>query len=414
LFAQESGANAQRVAANEALEAHDFPRALKLLAPLAAASPKDALLLYDLGSAQDALDQAGPATQSYRAAITDDPALLAPRVALGLLLARGGQLEEARTEFLEAVKVETKGQPADNLLKARAYRALARIDQKPRPADARDELLEALKLSPETPEDTLLAAELAAASSDGAPAAEAQYRRLLAARPNDAAATAALAHLLILQKRQPEAETLLKAAVAANPGDPALTTQLATLYTGQGKFADAVPLLEGLHAANPRDMDVAHFLTNLYLQQRNYAQAEPILAQLALARPTDMSIMADRADALIHLKRYAEAEALLTRAVAQPTRFETPAALGNAAGALAFAASENNDPAEALRALTLRATVLPPSPPMLFLAAISEDKLNHVKLAVQAYKDFLAASNGTLPDQEFEAQHRLVALEHRK
>jgi hypothetical protein len=51
-------------------------------------------------------------------------------------------------------------------VKARAWRALARIDEAGikgvgDPAEASNDLLEALKLSPETPADTLLAAKIA-------------------------------------------------------------------------------------------------------------------------------------------------------------------------------------------------------------------------------------------------------------
>ena len=399
---------AQRNEANAALESHDFQRALKLLTPLAAANPKDARILYDLGSAQDALDQNTPAEQSYRAAIAGDPAFLEPRLALGLLLARAGHLPEARTEFLAATALPT----GDPLLKARAYRALARIDQQSRPAEARDELLAALKLSPETVEDTLLSAELASSSANGAPAAEAAYRRLLAAQPNDPAATAALAHLLVGQTRAGEAETLLNAALAAHPNDPALTAQLVSVYATEGKPGQALPLVEAVNAANPQDAATAHLLANLYIQAGDDAHAEPLLAALSAQSPNDAMLADDHARTLIHLKRYAEAEVILARAVSDPSRFPTPADLGNAAGDLAFAASQNDDPATSLRALELRGTVLPTSAPVLFLTAIAHDKLHHVKLAQQAYKQFLAASNGSNPDQEFEARHRLAALEH--
>ena len=56
--------------------------------------------------------------------------------------------------------------------------------------------------------------------------------------------------------------------------------------------------------------------------------------------------------------------------------------------------------------------VLQPTTPILFLSAISEDKLHHVKNAIEAYKGFLAASNGANPNEEFEARHRLVTLDH--
>ena len=65
--------------------------------------------------------------------------------------------------------------------------------------------------------------------------------------------------------------------------------------------------------------------------------------------------------------------------------------------------------------MAVRATVLTqftgdPVP----VAAISYDRLHQVKPASEAYREFLAASNGKNPDEEFEARHRLDALEHMK
>ena len=395
---------------NAALEARDYATAIHLLRPMVAETPKDARLQYDLGSAEDALDQDQAAETNYRAAIADDAAMLDPHVALGLLLARAGRMDAARTELL-AVKAATTAEAG---LRARGFRALARIDRKTRPAEARDELIEALKLTPETPEDTLLGAELAANANNGGGAAEAAYRKVLAQLPNDPAATAELAHLLVKEKRAAEAETLLQAGLAVHPGDAALTSQLATTYAANGRTAEAVPLVEALHATSPYDANLSRLLANLYLSTDDYVHAEPLLAALAVQNPRDATLVADRGRALIHLKRFAEAEEILARVVAQPRLFPTPADLGNAAGDLAFAASANGDPAATLQALEVRATVLPTSAPALFLTAISHDKLHHVKLAQQAYKDFLAASKGMNADEEFEARHRLITLEHRK
>jgi predicted Zn-dependent protease len=398
-----------RAQADAALEAHDYERALKFLGPLAEANPKDAHILFDLATTQDALDQNTAAEKSYRAAIADDASFLDPHVALGLMLARAGHFDDARTELLAATIT-----PGDALLKARAYRALARIDEKPRPAAARDELIEALKLSPETPEDALLAAELASGANGGGPAAEATYRRVLAAKPYDPAATAGLAHLLVLDKKTDEAETMLVAARVAYPDNPQLLAELASLYDTERKPKQAIPLLEQLHAAEPRNDDAEHMLAEMYLEINDYAHAEPLLGALALQRSEDTDVVDDRARALLHLNRAAEAVQILSRIVAQPKLFPTTKDFGNAAGDLAYACSENNDPAGALQALEVRATVLPISAPVLFLTAISHDKLHHTKLAVQAYKQFLQASDGNNPDQEFEARHRLIALEHSK
>lgn len=172
----------------------------------------------------------------------------------------------------------------------------------------------------------------------------------------------------------------------------------------------AVPLIESLAQTNPRDPNVDRLLAGLYIDSEQWAKAEPLLATITTQNPLDTRSVDDRGRALVHLRRYAEAQDILTRIVAQPSLFASPEALGDAAGHLAFAASENNDPEAALRAISVRATVSVTSAPLLFVAAISQDKLHHVKLAQQAYKQFLAASNGTNPNQEFEARHRLVAL----
>ena len=54
------------------------------------------------------------------------------------------------------------------------------------------------------------------------------------------------------------------------------------------------------------------------------------------------------------------------------------------------------------------------SPSSLFLAATAHDKLHHTKQATDLYKQFLSVANGQFPDEEWEARHRLITLEHTK
>jgi predicted Zn-dependent protease len=399
--------------ANEALEKQDYPTALKLLTTLTEKSPNDPHLLYDLAFTQDALaetqTQITTAETTYRRAIVADPTYFDPHLALGLLLARSGKLTLAHAELLQATTLT----PDNPLLKARAYRALARIDQTTNPALASDELLSALKLSPETPDDILLSGELAEASGDPT-AAEAAYRRLLAADPQNHDATAALTHLLLHQQKPDQAEALLTAALAKDPDNPTLNAQLASLYDKQGKPDQALPIVEKLHATHPEDPSITRLLARLYSRSQQYDKAEPLYATLITSSPQDPTLLDDDADVLIRLKKFAEAEALLKRAVAKPDAFPSKEDLGNAASHLAFAASANNDPLVTLQALTLRATVLPNSPSSLFLGATAHDKLHHTKQATDLYKQFLTVANGQFPDEEWEARHRLIALEHMK
>jgi tetratricopeptide (TPR) repeat protein len=398
-----------RTQASDALQKGDYQAALKLLTTLSEKNPKDAQVLYNLASTQDALDQNAEAEATYRRAIEANPNLLEPHLALGLLLARTGKTAEAHAELAAATTVPN-GDPA---LRARAYRSLARLDQSANPAGASEELLAALKLSPETSDDILLTGELAEASGDTT-AAEAAYRRLLTAEPDNTQATAALVHLLLHQQKADQAESVLAAAVAKHPDDPTLNAQLASLYESQNKPAQAFLIAEKLHAAHPDDANITRLLARLYSRNAQYDKSEPLYAALSNANPDDPTLVDDRADALIHLRNYSEAQAILNRALANPKAFHSNEDLGLAAGHLAFAASANNDPAVTLRALDLRAKVLPQTPSSLFLAATAHDKLHQVKEASDLYKQFLTVAKGQFPDEEWEARHRLVALEHMK
>jgi predicted Zn-dependent protease len=334
-------------------------------------------------------------------------------------LARTGHPTEAHAELLAATTLPS----AEPALKARAFRALAKLDQQsnpPSPAAASDELLAALKLSSEQPDDILLAAEIAEAAAD-LPAAEQAYRRYLAL-PGSAAdpqATSALVHVLLSEHHPAEAETLLLPALAQSPADPSLTAQLANAYLASGdpaKIAKAAPLVESLHATNPDNASITRLLARIYVATGHDEQADPLYASLIAAqsgRP-DPTLLDDRAQALIRLHRPAEAEKLLKIAVENPGAFPAPDDFADAAMHLAIAAEEIDDPRSALQALALRATVQQPSPSSLFLEATANDDLHQTTQAVELYKKFLSAAHGALPDQESQARQRLAALEHRK
>ncbi len=397
-----------RIQASEALSKQDYATAQKLLTTLAEKNPRDAQILYNLASTQEALDQRA-AEATYRRAIEANPNLLEPHLALGLLLARSGKTNEGHSELSAAAAIPN----GDPTLRARAYRALARLDQAGNPSGASEELLAALNLSPETPDDILLSGELAEASGDPT-AAEAAYRRLLTADPDNTDATAALVHLLLHQQKPDQAESVLTAALSRHPDDVTLNSQLASLYEAQNKPAQALPIVEKLHSSHPEDTNITRLLARLYSQNGQYDKSEPLYAALAASIPNDPTLLDDRADALIHLKNFSEAEALLNRALANPKSFPSNDDLGQAASHLAFAASANNDPATTLRALQLRATVLPQTPSSIFLAATAHDKLHQVKEASDLYKQFLSVAKGQFPDEEWEARHRLITLEHMK
>ena len=393
--------------ANDALEKQDFPTAFTLLSKLTTKYPADAHLFYDLGFVEDARGNDADAITAYQKSSAIDPNYFEPHLALGLLLARTGKATPAHSELGKAVTLTT-----DNpTLKARAYRALARLDQATDPSAASADLLEALKLSPESIDDALLAGELAEAAHD-LPTAEATYRRILATHADDPAITASLSHLLLSVKRAPEAETLLTSALTKHPGDPTLTSQLAAAYAAEDKMPDAIALIDKLHIATPADDNLTRLLAHLYSDNKQPDKAERLYTDLLTRSPHDAPLLADLGETQLALHQYPEAQATLSQAVSNPKAFPNTADLGTTAENLAFAASHNKSSEIVLQALTIRASVLPQSPASLFLAATAHDSLHHVKQASDLYQQFLAASAGKYPDQEWEASHRLLALQH--
>ena len=393
--------------AEDLLEHGDYKSAEPVLVQLAVSSPKDAHILFDLGFTQERNSEDEAAAKSYTAAIAADATFPEPRVALGLLQARGGQSAEARATLDAATKLTTIT-PA---LKARALRALARLDQTTNPNQARNELAEAIQLNGEGPGDAELTAALTGNTTD----AEASYRRALAESPGDLAATIELASLLQRQSKLAEADALLTPALAAHPDDPGLIAQTASLYAAEGKTPEALTLLKTLREANPKakaNPSLTRLYAHLLLVSGDGAQAELLYRTLAEATPNDPTLLDDLGSTLVREQKFPEAEGVLSKAVAQRDGFHDDAAWGEAAGHLAFAASRNHNPEVALQALHARATVLPNSPATLFLEATAHDCLRQRKEAERAYRAFLAVANGKLPDEEFEARHRLIALEH--
>ncbi len=411
-ISQQDAAAQQTREAESDLEQQKYAEAEVLLKTLAAAHPRDAQVLYDLGFAEERNGDTPAAAQAYTAAITADATLAEAKVALGLLDARTGRAEAARTELRDAAGMTT----AAPELRARALRALATLEATSDPAMARQDLIEALKLTPETPVDTLTAGELAERAGDAA-TAETAYRRVLAEVPDEPNATAGLAHVLQLQNKLAEAAQLLTAALKSHPNDPRLLAQLANVDATEGKPEQAVPMLEQARAADPAlasDDALSRLLARLKGMSGDNAGAAKLYTELVAANPGDPSLLDALGGADVRLAHYAEAEAALSKAVAMRAAFHDDAAWGDAAGHLAFAASKNNDPQMTLQALAARATVLPNSPVTLFLEATAHDTLHQTKDAQRTYKAFLAVSGGKFPDQEFQARHRLIALQNMK
>jgi predicted Zn-dependent protease len=391
----------QVAAAEAAILKSDWKSAASQLDTWLATHPADPRALFDAGYVADNQDHLEEATALYRRAIDANPNSFEAHLSLGLMLARHSNLEDARPEFIAASQLDPgdAGPPA----KAQAFRALARIDSKDDPTLASTELLEALKITPESESDTLLSAHIAEAANEPE-IAEAAYRRALANDPGSAAATSDLVHLLIARQKFPEAETLLRDALAKSPDDPTLTAQLATVLVGEDK-ADALPLIQKLHDQHPNDDSITRMLARILSDAGDTSGSDHLYLALLKASPDNPSLLVAHGQNLIRQLQYAPAFAIFDKAA------KLDPANGDAWSGLAFAASRTNQPEITLHALTMRSKYLPELPSTYFLWATSYDKLHQKDQAAAYYHHFLDASAGKFPDQEWQARQRLKLLE---
>ena len=401
-------ANGPIAEAEKLFDRQDWGGAAALLRPLVAHDPKNAHAQYDLGFALDNAGDAAGAQRAYEAAAAADPNLVSARVSLGLLLARQWDAAGA-ARWLRAATIlpeDAASRPA----RAQAERALARLDLSTAPERARDELVAAIRLSSEQPDDVPLSGEIAEALHDDS-AAELAYARVLAANPGDPAATADYVRVLLRESKQSEAGAALERGLAAHPGSPPLIAAQADLLLRAKKVDEAIPLLEQLHRDDAGNAAVTRLLARAYVAAGTPEKANDLFAAL-LRDSNDPVLEADWADSLIRQKRNAEAEAVLQRALTR--QFPSPDAKANAAAKLAFAAAAGQHPVVVLRAVQIRDELVPPDAATTFLLASAHDTLHHTAQAAEKYREFIQLAGQSFPDEVWQAQQRLQVLRRAK
>ena len=392
--------------AEASIASSDWKTAAAKLDVYLASHTTDPRALFDAGYVADHQDRLDAAASFYGRALQANPNSFESHLALGLLLARQGKHDEAHAELAASTTLDPG--EAGPALKARAWRALARLDTpspdgEGNPTLASSELLEALKLSPETTPDTILAADLAEAA-DQHDAAEAAYRRAIVADPKSIAANSGLAHVLIEKKQFPEAEKFVRIALEQSPNNPALNAQLATVLAAQND-ADALPLLQKLHVAHPEDPAITRMLADVLAQAGQFDTSNRLYLMLLAKSPDDVDLLVAHGQNLIRQQHFAEAMASFDKAT------KLNSANPDAWSGVAFAASKLHQPSLAVHALTMRSKYLPDVPATYFLWATSYDSLNDRSGAIAYYHHFLDSSGGKFPDQEWQARQRLQVLE---
>lgn len=393
--------------AEDAILANRYPAALTLLSQALALAPAKSAAAgrayYDRGYIEEQQGNAAAAQSAYQSAIAADPNQFEAHAALGRMLEAQQKWHEAQTQLTAALLL----QPASgdrNAILAATDRALAQVDAELHdPVGASDALLTALRLSPEQPDDDILAARLATQQGnfDGA---EAAYRKALQLNPQSQPAVEGLVHLLFQQKKYSEAADVLAPFVQRTPDDATLRTQYADALADEGKTDAAIQQLEALHAQTPEQPAITRMLADLYSTGGKAEQAAPLYDSLLAADANNAALLASAAENDIRLQRWAQAAQRFQQSV------QLSPAQPEAWGGLAFATWQLGQYQTALQALAQREKYSPDDAATLFLKATALDHLNHIDQAITAYQQFLTLADGHFPEEESQTRQRLREL----
>jgi tetratricopeptide (TPR) repeat protein len=389
--------------AEDLIQKHDYAAAAPLLRKVVEADPKNYVAWFDLGFAENGMGDVAESIAAYRKSVAAKPDVFESNLNLGLQLAKTSQ-PDAEQFLRAATHLKPTSQPAEG--QERAWLSLAHVLEAAKPDEALAAYRQAATLQPKDAEPHL-AAGLLLEKQDKFSDAVDEYKQALALDPNSDALTG-LANVYLRGRQFPEAEEYLRKLVAAHPDDVGAHIELGRVLVAQGKNDAALSELQAGAKLAPADVSVQRDLAELYTTLGKHDQAEAAYRALIAKDLKNAELHRGLGQTLLREMKFPEAQnEFLTAVNLKP-------GLGEAYGDLAFAASENKDYMLTLKALAARSKFLPETPLTYFLRASAFDHLKDFKQAAPNYHLFLNTANGKYPDQEWQAKHRLIAIEPKK
>jgi tetratricopeptide (TPR) repeat protein len=390
--------------AEAAMEQKDFATAEPLLRGVIEKDPNNYQAWFDLGFVYNALGKPDDSIAAYQQSVRANPNIFESNLNLGLMLAQSN-----KPGAEEALRAATRLKPTAHVEEgqSRAWLALGHLLASSKPDDALLAYQQSAALQPKNPEPHL-AAGLILEEQNKFSDAEQQYKQALAIDPTSSDALVGLANIYMRGSRFPEAEDFLRKVATQRPNDPAPHVQLARVLAADNKNDDAIAEFQTAIKLAPSDRAAQSDLADVYVKAGRPANAETIYRGLLASTPDDAHLQYSLGRALMKQKKFNDAQvAFVTAAKLKPD-------WGEAYGELAVAANENENYPLTIRALDARAKFLPETPVTYFVRATAYDHLRDMKQAAANYHLFLQMAGGKYPDQEWQAQHRLIAIEPHK
>ena len=392
---------AQLDQAEAAMQKKNYDAAEILLMKAVADSPQSYRAWFDLGYVYNATKRPADAVNAYRKAVGAKPDVFETNLNLGIVLARQGNTDEA----VKYLKVATQLKPTANEDEgvARAWLSLGLVEEASDPQQALSAYAQASKLTPFDPEPHL-SAGLLFEKQDKLDEAAHEYQIAATLAPKSTEPLAGLVNVYSKQKKFADAEAELRSLLAIDPNDQNARGQLGKVLAAEGK-PDETAKVQEAPKAGADDPYTAMELGSSYAKQGDYGAAEQQFRIGVQGLPNEASAHFDLGSVLMEEKKYPEAQnELLEAARLKPEMAEI---YGN----LAVVAAANKNYKLAIQALDARAKYLPEIPATYFLRATAYDNLKVTAKAVENYRQFLATDGGKMPNQEWQARHRLMAID---
>ena len=400
----EEQANPDLTRAVAAIQRKDFAAALPLLQKVVSTDGANYEAWFDLGFVNNALGKTEDSIAAYRKSVAAKPDVFESNLNLGLMLAKSGAPDAA--QYLRAAtRLIPTAQPDEG--RARAWLSLGHVIGSSDPDEAMSAFHRASELSPKDPEPHLAAGPLFEKQNRFSDA-EQEYKQALGLDPTSADALTGLSNIYMRGHRYADAEESLRKLVALQPQNPAAHIQLGRMLAADGQLDAAIVELQNALKLAPENPGVQRDVADVYTLAKKYPEAEAAYRTLLAANKNDADLRLGLGQALLKQRKFPEAQQELMTAI------QLKPDLGPAYGDLAVAASENKNYQLAIKALDVRSRLLPEIPVSFFLRATAYDHLRDFKQAAANYHRFLDVANGQYPDQEWQARHRLIAIEPRK
>jgi tetratricopeptide (TPR) repeat protein len=400
----ESPSSPELTKAESAIEKKDYSTAEPLLKKIVAASPTNYLAWFDLGFVYNAQGDAQQSIDAYRKSVAAKPDVFESNLNLGLMLAKAGQPDSEK--YLRAATTLKPTAHVEESL-GRAWVSLGHVLEGSNPEEAIAAYRKAAALQPKDPEP-LLSSGLLLEKQNQLSEAEQSYKAALSLAPDSADAMTALANVYMRGRHFPEAQEVLRKLVALHPEDSAAQMQLGRILAASGQKEDAIVQLQAASKAKPEDLELHRDLADLYLDTGKSQESEAEYRILVTSKPDDAQLHYALGQALLKQRKFSEAQQEFLQVVKLKPDF------GAAYGELAVTANESKNYPMVIKALDTRAKFLPEIPVGYFLRATAYDHLRDFRNASENYHRFLEVADGKFPDQEWQAKHRLIAIEPKK